>query len=63
MTFMYRRAHHCDNIASRAHESVMTKLKNQRELTHMAEFDGEKVGGLNRVGGVGTRVPLGSARS
>jgi len=50
---MYRRVHCCSNIASRAQERVITKLKNQSELTQMADFGGEKVKGLDWVGRVG----------
>jgi len=60
---MYRRAHCCTNIASRAQERVITKLKDQSELTQMTDFGGEKVCGLDNVGGMETRVLLGSARS
>jgi hypothetical protein len=41
----YRRAHCCNNVASKAHVRAMTKLRNQSELTQIADFEGEKGGG------------------
>ena len=43
---MYRRAHCCKDVANRAHETLMTKLKNHNEFTQMAYLGGENGGGL-----------------
>ena len=41
----YRRAHCCSNVARRAHVRLITRLKNQSELTQTAWFGGENGGG------------------
>ena len=62
VTFMYRRAHCWSNVAKSAHVRLMTKLRNQRELTHTAEVGGENgMNGLGSVGGM-TWEPFESAR-
>ena len=42
----YRRAHRCNNDASKALVRLMTRLKNQSEFTQMAYLGGENGGGL-----------------
>jgi hypothetical protein len=39
---MYRRAHCCSDVARRAHVRLITKLRNQSELTQTAWLGGEK---------------------
>jgi hypothetical protein len=60
---MYRRAHCCNNVASRAHVRLMTKLRNQSELAQTADFGGEKGGSLAGVARIDARDTFGSARS
>ena len=40
---MYRRAHFCMNVANIAQVRLIDTLKNQSELTQMADFEGENV--------------------
>ena len=40
---MYRRAHLCMNVANIAQVRLIDTLKNQSELTQMADFEGENV--------------------
>ena len=58
VTLMYRRAHCCSNVAKRAHVRLMTKLRNQSELTHTAEVGGENVDGSESEGGMTIWEPL-----
>ena len=57
---MYRRAHCCSNVASRAQVKLIAKLKNHNALTQIAYNGGENAGGEDRVRGT---EALGSARS
>ena len=60
---MYRRAHFWSNVAKSPHVRLMTKLRNQSELTHTAEVGGENgMDGLGSVGGIMTWEPFESAR-
>jgi hypothetical protein len=59
----YRPAHCCSNVASRAHVRLMTKLRNQSELTQTADFGGENGGGSAGVARIAARDTFGSARS
>ena len=63
MTVRYRRAHCCNNVASRAHVRLIAKLRNHKELTQIAYFGGEKGGGLAGVARIDERDTFGSARS
>lgn len=47
----YERAHCCDKIANRADARLMTKLRNQSELTQMADAVGENASGSGNVVG------------
>jgi hypothetical protein len=64
VTFIYRRAHFWSNVAKSAQVRLMTKLRNQRELTQTAYL-----GGVNGMDGSGSMegmrmwVPFESARS
>jgi hypothetical protein len=60
---MYRRAHCCNNVASRAHVRPITKLRNHSELTQTADFGGEKGGGLAGMARIDALDRFGSARS
>ena len=56
---MYRRAHCWSNVAKSAHVRLMSRLRNQSELTHTAEAGGENgVDGLGSVGGIMTWEPF-----
>ena len=46
---MYRRAHCCSNVASRAQVKLIAKLKNHNALTQIADNGGENAGGADRV--------------
>ena len=59
----YKRAHCCNKIANRAHVRLMTKLKNQSELTQTADAGGENGGGSGSVVGTVICDPLELARS
>ena len=59
----YKRAHCCNKIANRAHVILMTRLKNQSELTQTADAGGENAGGSGRVVGRMICDPLELARS
>lgn len=59
----YKRAHCCSKIANRAHVILMTKLKNQRVLTQMADRGGENAGGTGSVVGMVNCEPFELARS
>jgi hypothetical protein len=61
---MYRRAHCCNNVAKRAQVRLITRLKNQSELTQTAYFGGENgMDGSDSVVGIETKDPLASACS
>jgi hypothetical protein len=60
---MYRRAHCCNNVASRALVRLIAKLRNQSELTQTADFGGVNGGGLAGVARIDARDMFGSARS
>jgi hypothetical protein len=64
VTLTYRCAHCCTNVADRAQVILITKLKNQSELTHTACFGTEKSGdGGDRVEEMETLYPSLSASS
>jgi len=58
---IYRRDHCCSNVASIAHERLMTKLKDQSEFTQTAYLGGENAGGVATADGVDGRGTFGSA--
>jgi hypothetical protein len=57
----YRRTHCCIDVASIAHERLITKLKNQSEFTQIAYFAGENAGGSIMGEGLSGRDALGLA--
>src|SRR6266850_2803475 len=64
VTFMYRRAHCCSNVANSAQVRPITKLRNHSELTQTAYFGGENgMDGSGSMEGIRMWDPLESARS
>ena len=57
---MYRRAHCCNDVATIAHERLITKLKNQNVFAQTAYLGGMNAGGLERVEDTDGDVTLGS---
>ena len=53
---MYRRAHCCNDVANSAAVRLITKLRNQSELTQMAYLGGENGGGLGMLEGIDVGV-------
>lgn len=51
VTRTYRRAHCCNEVASRAQVRLITRLENQSELYQIADLGGLNVEGLGGTGG------------
>ena len=62
VTLTYRRDQWCIRVANRAQVRLITRLKDQREFTQTAYFEGEKGGGFVTVGGMGARGRFGSVK-
>jgi hypothetical protein len=63
VTVIYLRPHCCINMANMALIRLLTRLKNQKELTQMEYLGGENGGGLEIGEGMGVRDAFGSTRT